>query len=250
MERAGVLEWMFAGGYPELHVRDLTPVQYHADYVVTYLERDVRSIVQVRNLRDFDRFLRLCATRTAQQLSYSSLAADVGVAPNTIKNWISVLQASGIIRMLEPYFENLGKRIVKTPKLYFLDTGLVCYLTGMRSTSDLEASPMLGAVFETHVFGQMIRHYANRGLGPQIYFYRDRSGNEVDFVIPVGGRFHLVECKWSETPSFRQRGFQQLRKQVGPDRILSESIVTPERGRRKIRGDVQISDSIDLRFLP
>lgn len=249
LDRDAIAEWMLMGGYPELHSRGLDPERFYGDYLATYLERDVRSILGVRSLRDFDRFMRLCAARTGQLVSYSSLATDLGVSPNTVKSWLSVLNASNIVFLLEPYFENLGKRIVKTPKLYFLDTGLCSYLLGARTPEDLIRSPMLGAIFETHVLGQIVRHFANQGRRREIYFYRDHHGREVDFLIPSAGRFALIECTWSESPSPNQRGFQELESLVGPDRIISQTIVTPERGTRRASDGVVIADSVALEFL-
>ena len=193
--------------------------------------------------------MRLCAARTGQLVSYSSLATDLGVSPNTVKSWLSVLSASNIVFLLEPYFENLGKRIVKTPKLYFLDTGLCSYLLGARSPDDLLRSPMLGAIFETHVLGQIIRHFANQGRRREIYFYRDHHGREVDFLIPSAGRFALIECKWAESPGSRQRGFLELESLVGPERIISQTIVTPDPGSRRISKRVTVADSVSLSFL-
>lgn len=141
------------GGYPEIHARQLDPERFFADYLVTYLERDVRQALQVRNLRDFDRFMRLAAVRTGQLLSMNSLASDIGVTPSTVKSWLSVLEASNIILLLEPYYQNLGKRIVKTPKLYFLDTGLACFLAGIHTVEALRHSSLLGALFETLALG-------------------------------------------------------------------------------------------------
>lgn len=249
LERRALLEWILRGGYPEVHARALDHERFYADYLATYLERDVRSLLNVRSLRDFDRFMRLCAARTGQLLSHSSLAADVGVSANTIKAWLSVLEASGIVHLLEPYYRNLGKRIVKTPKLYFLDTGLACFLVGLRSVAELEHSMMLGPLFETHVLGQILRHYANRIRPSRLYFYRDRYGVEVDFVLPVGERLHLVECKWSERPSTHVRGFAELRSIAGETAIASSTIVTSARGLRQAGDDVQIADSVDLAFL-
>ncbi len=249
IERKQLIQWMFRGSYPELCANDLSPDRFYSDYLVTYLERDVRSVLQVRSLRDFDRFLRLCASRTGQLLSYNALATDLGVSPNTIKSWISVLEASGIIHLLEPYYSNLGKRIVKSPKLYFLDTGLVCYLIGMRSPEDLEKSIMVGAIFETHVLGQIVRHFANRGVRVPVYFYRDHWGHEVDFLIPSGERFELIECKWAEFPSVKQSGFEEIEKLVSTERIISKSIVTPARGRRLTKNGIVVADSVGLDFL-
>jgi len=247
--RQALVEWMLKGGYPELHSRGLDAERFFGDYLATYLERDVRSILGVRSLRDFDRFMRLCAARTGQLVSYSSLATDLGVSPNTVKSWLSVLDASNIVLLLEPYFENLGKRIVKTPKLYFLDTGLCSYLLGARTPEDLLRSPMLGAIFETHVLGQIIRHFANEGRRREIYFYRDHHGREVDFLIPSAGRFALIECKWAESPAPVHRGFAELESLAGADRIISQTIVTPDRGARRASEKVTIADSVGLGFL-
>lgn len=249
LDRPALVEWMLQGGYPELHSRGLDAERFFGDYLATYLERDVRTILGVRSLRDFDRFMRLCAARTGQLVSFTALATDLGVSPNTVKSWLSVLEASKIVFLLEPYFENLGKRIVKTPKLYFLDTGLCSYLLGARAPDDLTRSPMLGALFETHVLGQIVRHFANQGRRREIYFYRDHHGHEVDFLIPTAGHFALVECKWAESPDATQRGFAELETLVGRDRIISQTIVTPDRGTRRASEAVTIADSVSLGFL-
>jgi hypothetical protein len=234
--RDSLCAWMFRGGYPELVAKDLDPRRFYADYVATYLERDVRQALAVRSLRDFDRCLRLCALRTGQLLSLNSLAAEVGVAVNTIKSWLSVLEASGVIWLVEPYYRNLGKRAVKTPKLYFADTGLACFLAGIDSSETLGRSSMLGAFFETLALGQLVRHFANRGQPARVYFYRDHQGNEVDFVVPVGEKLHLFECKWAETPDPRPRGFIEMEKLLPVGDILSRTILTPDRGRREVAG--------------
>jgi predicted AAA+ superfamily ATPase len=249
LDRVALAEWMLRGGYPEVHSRDLDAERFFGDYLATYLERDVRSILGVRSLRDFDRFMRLCAARTGQLVSYSALATDLGVSPNTVKSWLSVLEASNIVCLLEPYFENLGKRLVKTSKLYFLDTGLCSYLLRARTPDDLLRSPMLGAVFETHVLGQIVRHFANQGRRREVYFYRDHHGHEVDFLIPSAGRFALIECKWAESPGANQRAFSEFETLVGPDRIISQTIITPDRGTRRASETVTIADSVALDFL-
>ncbi|MFH1812173.1 MAG: ATP-binding protein [Pseudomonadota bacterium] len=246
LEREALIRCMFLGGYPELHARALDPERFYRDYLVTYLERDVRSMLNVRNLRDFDRLIRLCAARTGQLLSFSSLAADVGITPSTAKAWISVLEASGVIALLEPYHGNLGKRLIKTPKLYFLDTGLACHLTGMREPRDLEQSTLLGAMFETHVHGQLVRRHANQGRRAQLYFFRDHYGHEVDFVLPRGGRLELIECKWSETPRPEHRGFDELRRLAGDDNIISRTFVTPRRGQRSLGNGVFVGDGVEV----
>jgi predicted AAA+ superfamily ATPase len=244
-----LLQWIFLGGYPELHAKGLDPERFYADYVVTYLERDVRQALQIRNLRDFDRFMRLAAVRTGQLLSLSSFAADIGVSPNTIKSWLSVLEASQVVHLLEPYHHNVGKRIVKTPKLYFLDTGLACFLAGLRSADDVRSSALLGPLFESLVLGQLIRWHANRGKRPSLYFYRNHSGVEVDFVLPVGNQLKLYECKWAEHPPKEVPAFRHLRSIVGERNIRSQSLITPVRGTRT-RGDRTIvEDCVELRSL-
>ncbi len=243
-----LIDLIYKGGYPELHAKNLDPERFYSDYLATYLERDVRQVLNVKNLRDFDKFMRLAAVRTGQQLSLSSFASDIGISPNTVKNWLSVLEASNIIYLLEPYYKNIGKRLVKTPKLYFLDTGLAAFLSGIRSPQDLKNSSLLGAFFETHVLGQIIKFHANRGKQAAIYYFRDHFGHEVDFVIPVGEKLKLFECKWSENPSSKVGGFQEVERLIGDENIVSQSIIVPARGFRKTNvPKLFISDSVELK---
>ena len=241
---------VFRGGYPEMHVSDLDPQRFFSDYLATYLERDVRTALEVRSLRDFDRFMRLAALRTGQLLNMASLAADVGVAITTIKSWLSVLESSGIVQLVQPYFSNASKRLIKTPKLFFLDTGLACFLCGLRKAQDLRESVLRGQMFETHVLGQIMRWYANRGLHAPVHFFQDHARHEVDFVIPVGNRVKLYECKWAEMPEQDTPGLQAIRKLVGPENVLTQSIITPTRGHwRNERTGLIIEDSIELASL-
>lgn len=245
-----LLEWMLQGSYPELHAKNLDPQRFYSDYVSTYLERDVRQVLQVKNLRDFDRFLRLAAAGTGQLLSLTSMASSLGISPNTVKSWLSILEASNIVVLLEPYYRDLGKRIVKTPKLYFLDTGLAAFLVGFRSVNDLRQSTMLGAFFETLVLGQIVRRFAAKGLKPNVYFFRDHYGHEVDFLVPVGEKMVLIECKWSETPPKKLKGFQEIAKLAGEENILSQSVITPVRGTRRNRESaLVVEDCVDLSCL-
>jgi len=154
-----------------------------------------------------------------------------------------------VVYLLEPYYRNLGKRIVKAPKLYFTDTGLAAYLAGVRSARDLQGSTLLGPFFETHALGQLLRWHANRGLVADVYYYRDHHGHEVDFVIPVGEKLRLYECKWIEAPDTRVRGFDEVTRLIGEHSVLSRSILTPVRGTRA-RGSVTIGDSIEWPNLP
>ncbi len=247
-EGAQLLAWMFQGGYPELYAEHLDIERFYSDYVATYLERDVRQALQVKNLRDFNRFMRLAASRTGQLLSLNTFASDIGASPNTIKSWLSVLEASQIIYLLEPYYENKGKRLVKTPKLYFLDTGLACFLTGFREPADIAKSSMVGALFETLTLGQMIRRYASQGRQERIYFYRDHQGVEVDFIVPEGNQLRLYECKYSEDPT-PVKVFGQLTSLFGKKRIRSQSVITPTRGARKNSSGSWVEDCVEFKSL-
>jgi predicted AAA+ superfamily ATPase len=188
------------GGYPELYEKpELDAPGFYQSYVATYLERDLRSQLQVGSLRDFERFLRACALRTAQVLNKAELARDVGISPSTANEWLSVLESSGIISLLEPWFSNSTKSLVKAPKLHFLDTGLCAFLMGMESVADLYDSPLTGALWETAVFTELRRLLAVQG-GWQLGYWRDRT-KEADFLLHKAGRFILVDAKWSEHPS-------------------------------------------------
>ncbi len=247
-DRELLTEWIFTGGYPELHASGLDPSRFYGDFVATYLERDVRQALQVKNLRDYDRFLRLAAIRTGQMLSMNTFASDLGISPNTVKSWLSVLEASGIIWLLEPYYSSFGKRIVKTPKLYFTDTGLAAYLAGFSSPDELAKSNLVGSFFETYVLGQLVRKYVNACRRPSIYFFRDHHGHEVDFIIPVGQKLKLYECKWGENPDADLQSFRYITGLAGEDNIISKSIINPVRGSRKKKG-VTIEDCIDIKSL-
>ncbi len=191
------------GSFPALWNDIDVPVdEFFHSYVATYLERDVRQIVNVGSLRDFERFLRLCAVRSAQLLNRSDLARDVGVTVKTIDTWLSALAASNQITLLEPYFENVGKRVVKSPKLFLNDAGLLMFLLGLDARS-LVKSPHVGAVWETAVFGEIRKCLQRTSAAGRTYFYRDRDGREVDFVVAAGSHLDLVECKWTEVPAAR-----------------------------------------------
>jgi predicted AAA+ superfamily ATPase len=215
--------YLYKGGWPELHARpDIDPHFWYAAYLGTYLERDVRNILNVGSLRDFDRFLRAAAARTGQLLSYSDLARDVGIAPNTAKQWISVLQASGQIILLEPYYRNLGKRLVKSPKLYLCDTGLALFLMGFDSWEAAARSPLVGALWETHVVMQVVKHFTAKGRSVPLWFWRTASGAEVDLLIERGGRFTAIEAKFTERPERSDlKGLEALENFYGPNSLVN-----------------------------
>lgn len=249
LEGEALTEAIYLGGYPGLHARDLDPVQFFSSYVATYLERDVRQVLQIRSLRDFDRFLRLLALRNGQLLSAQALAAETGVSGGTIKAWLAVLEGSNIVLLLPPYHRNLGKRLVKTPKIYFMDTGLACYLSGLRSPRELQNSALLGPLFETYVAGQIVRHFANRGAEPRLSFYRDQHGREVDFVVDVGEQLHLLECKWNANASLKVAGFAEVLGLIGEQNILSRTVVTSCRGYTRTSSGVGRGDALQFHYL-
>jgi predicted AAA+ superfamily ATPase len=190
------------GSYPELVAstaeRDIT--LWHSSYVQTYLERDVRTIRQVGDLSQFQSFLRALAARSAQLLSMSELARDLGVAVNTTKAWLSVLEATYQVIVLRPYSTNIGKRLVKTPKVYFTDVGTLCYLTGLRDPEHAASGPLGGQIMETAVLSEIVKTIAHRGLDPQVYFWRTSAGSEVDILVETEEGLVAVEVKLSGTP--------------------------------------------------
>jgi predicted AAA+ superfamily ATPase len=185
--------------YPRIHAHRLAPREWLSGYVQTYVERDVRDVLNIGDLEAFDRFLMLMAGRTGQLLNLSSLASDCGISQPTARRWLSVLEASGVVVLLRPHHANFRKRLVKSPKAYFLDTGLACFLLGLRSPRDLEAHPLQGSLFETFVVSEVYKAFAHRGERPPLFFWRDRTGHEVDIVIDLGRRTVPVEVKLSKT---------------------------------------------------
>jgi len=190
---------MLRGMYPPLYDRPLTTEQWFPGYVATYLERDVRQMVNVQDLSSFQRFVRLCAGRTGQLLNLSSLSNDCGITHNTAKSWISILEASYIIHLLQPHYKNFNKRVVKTPKLYFYDTGLAAWLLGIQNKSQLILHPQRGAIFETWVVTELLKARFNCGLSSNLFFWRDNTGNEVDVIIDKGLTLEPLEIKSGQT---------------------------------------------------
>lgn len=192
-------EITFKGLYPRIHDKGLEPHDWLSAYYRTYVERDVRDLANIGNLETFQRFVRLCAGRSGQLLNLSSLAQDAGISHTTARSWISILQAGFIIHLLPPHFANFSKRIIKTPKLYFLDTGLLCYLLRLREPEEIVTHAMKGAIFETFVLAELVKAFAHRGETPPLYFWRDQTGHEVDVVIDTGKKLVPVEVKAGET---------------------------------------------------
>ena len=191
--------WLQRGFYPALHAGEMDGAAWHAAYVTTYLERDVRQVTNVHDLALFQRFLALCAGRTGQLLNLASLAADCGIAQSTARAWLGVLGASYIVHLLQPHHQNLGKRVVKTPKLYFHDVGLAAFLMGIQDKAQLATHPARGALFETFVIGEFLKSRFNAGLRSNLWFWRDNIGTEIDALVEDGRGLFPIEIKSGRT---------------------------------------------------
>ncbi|HLK97633.1 MAG TPA: ATP-binding protein [Hymenobacter sp.] len=199
---------LLRGGYPRLSNPALTPADFYPSYIQTYLERDVRSLQAIQDLSAFVRFLKLCAGRIGSTLNLTSLASDCGVAVNTAKSWISVLEASYVLYLLPPHYQNFSKRLIKSPKLYFYDTGLACSLLGIQQVQQLESHYLRGGLFENLVITEVLKHYYNQGQPAPIYFWQDKTGREVDLLIehPTG----LLPLEIKAGMTLNQEYFKQL----------------------------------------
>ena len=191
---------LLLGGFPEALARPGSARLWFSSYVQTYLERDVRAVTAVKDLATFRRFLALVASRHGQILNKTDLAAPLGVSVPTIAQWLGVLETTAQVLIVPPFYENLGKRLVKSPRVYLADSGLACHLLGIETVAELAKSPFLGALFEGFIAAEIVKAQVNRGQRPEIYFFRDEQGLEVDFLVPgAGGSISLVECKASRT---------------------------------------------------
>lgn len=190
---------MYKGSYPPVYTQNATPEKWYPNYLRTYVERDVRLIKNITDLAAFERFLKLCAGRTGQLLNRSSLGIEVGVDSKTIASWISLLESSFIIHLLQPHHKNFNKRVVRMPKLYFYDTGLVCNLLGIQNKEQLGLHPFKGNLFENLIISELIKSRYNKGEADNLYFWRDNKGNEVDVIIDNGQKLFPVEIKSGQT---------------------------------------------------
>ena len=190
---------LLKGGYPALYVRDISAQDWFANYIATYVERDVRQLIQIHDLARFQTFVRMCAARTGQILNMAALAADCGISSVTAKQWLTVLEASYIITLLRPHHRNFGKRLVKSPKLYFIDTGLAAWLIGIRDSETLQTHSARGALFETWVISELFKERLNAGQPPDLYFWRDSTGHEIDVVLETATGLIPIEIKSGTT---------------------------------------------------
>ena len=187
------------GFYPPIHDRNVPPEIWLSDYLRTYVERDVRTLVNIGDLETFERFVRLCAGRIGQLLNFSAIASDCGVSVDTARRWISVLKTSFILFLLPPHHRNFNKRIIKSSKLYFHDTGLACQLLGVRDQDQMFSHPLRGALFENYILAEVVKSFYNRRLAPPLFFWRDQTGHEIDLIIEDGGALYPVEIKSGST---------------------------------------------------
>ena len=192
---------MLQGGYPRIHAQGMPPEVMLSDYFATYVERDVRQLINLRHLREFGQCVRLLAGRTGQLLNQTSLGNEVGVSSNTITQWLSILEASFLVFSLAPWSVNIGKRLVKSPKIYFYDVGLACWLLGIKTVEQLQHHPLRGALFENLVVLEVLKSLRNQGLRDPLYFFRDSNGLEIDLLLDHADGLQLVEIKASQTVS-------------------------------------------------
>ena len=221
-----VYERIFQGGMPKVNTTDIDRERYYSDYVNTYLERDIKELSQVGKLNEFYDFLVFMAARTSQQLKYSEIANAIGISAPTAKEWVSILERSGIIYILKPYYSNISKRLVKTPKMYFLDTGLAAYLCRWPNAETIEHGAMDGAFLETYVVSEIVKSYFNAGKRPDLYYYRDIDGKEIDLLIIEGNSIYPIEIKKSSNPSNPDKNLSALQKfnmNVMPELIICMS---------------------------
>jgi hypothetical protein len=196
---ASLDDLLWRGQYPPIHDRSLAPEQWFANYLMTYVERDVRQLIEVQNLSLFQRFLKLCAARCGQLLNMTSLGNDCGVSHKTVAAWLSVLEAGYVVFLLQPHHQNFGKRLVKTPKLYFHDTGLAAHLLGIHNAEQMAIHSARGAMFENLVISELLKRRYNQGLTANLYFWRNNTGEEVDVVVEQGDKLLPIEIKSGQT---------------------------------------------------
>ncbi len=218
-------DYLLNGFYPAVYSENLNPTKAYRNYYETYIERDVRLLINIKDLVSFQKFIRLCAGRTGQLFNFSNLATEVGVTVMTIQSWLSVLQATYIVFMLQPWSVNLSKRLVKTPKLYFYDVGLASYLLGIENKTHLITHPLRGALFENMVVVDILKKRYNSGMDNNLYFYRDNHGNEVDVIQESGHQVNAYEIKSAQTftPHFL-KGLDYLRKII-PERLGETNLI-------------------------
>lgn len=219
-----VFETIFKGFYPRIYDFNIDPVEFHASYIQTYIERDVRTLKSIENLTTFSRFLGLCAGRIGQVLNLSSLANDAGVSVNTAKSWLSLLEASFVLYLLQPYYKNFNKRLIKSPKIYFYDTGLACSLLNIKTPTMLQTHYQYGALFENLVISEIIKMQHHTGQKPTVYYWRDNNGVEIDCIVEgAAGQMNAIEIKGGAT--INSDYLKNLNRFPSPDKKLSKRVI-------------------------
>ena len=226
-------DFLWKGGFPEIWADNLNASDFFNDYIQTYLERDLKQVLNVANLRDFRRFLSLLALRVGQLVNFSEISKEIGIAVNTVKSWVNALEVSGLIILLPPYYNNLGKRIIKTPKLYFCDNGLVASLLNINSLEALNNSLHFGNIWENLVFTEFLKE--GFIAGKNIFFFRDQNGVEIDFIIEKDGKILLVEAKTSERPDPRKLNFNKIAPLFKEEVIAVVACTVEEKGLIKLK---------------
>ena len=201
-------EYLYYGFYPPVYDQNIPPADWYPNYIKTYIERDVRQIKNINNLLVFEKFMQILAGRTAQELNLNAISIEVGVDVKTIKSWIGILESSFIIHLLKAHHQNYNKTIVKRPKLYFYDVGLVCSLLGIKKIEHLDNNPFRGALFETMVVADIFKFFANKGINPPLYYWRDKTGHEIDLIIDNHNEIIPIEIKAGKT--FMKQWFKNL----------------------------------------
>jgi len=244
----GIDEMIHRGFYPRLYDQDLDPVRAYGDYLETYVERDLRHLAAVKNLGLFQKFVRLCAGRIGQVLNLSSLGNDIGVSHTTAREWITLLETSYIIFLLEPYHRNIGKRLIKSPKLYFYDVGLAAYLIGIENLAHIAHHPLRGNLFENLVLMEFLKYRFNKGQRSNLSFFRDRTGNEIDLLYTISENILAVEVKSGETLSGSLFKSFAVLDQALKIRHSAKALVYGG-DRRETRSGIQITDVYGIKPL-
>ncbi|MDZ7879731.1 MAG: ATP-binding protein [Saprospiraceae bacterium] len=240
-------EMILMGGYPAIFARNLPISRYYQNYLETYVERDARHVVNIRDLSAFQQFIRLCAGRAGQILNLQSLASDVGISVATTKNWLSILETSYILFQLPPFFENFSKRLIKSPKIYFYDTGLLCHLLGLETAQQVAQYHQRGSLFENMVITELLKNRINADKRPQFFFWQDSHKVEVDLVELAGLQTHLYEVKYSYTPSSDfVKGIKSFRENVAELRINGNNYVIYVGEERQLRTHADLESWLSL----
>lgn len=219
-----ISERIFNGFYPRLHNIGINAVDFYPSYIQTYIERDIRSLKAIENLNIFSRFIALCAGRIGQVLNLSSLANDAGISVNTVKSWLSLLEASFILYQIQPYHKNYNKRLIKSPKLYFYDTGLACSLLRIQNPEMISTHFLYGALYENYIISEIIKVQYHSGIRPAVYYWRESNGNEIDCIIELANQSIIaLEIKAGET--FNKDYLKNLKKFPTDPNTISKKLI-------------------------